>query len=91
MQIELPVDKDLLNKVLRQVAQGHSGMQQALTYGDILDVPFVYSSNGDAFLEHDHTKSSGRLEKEIKLNAFPSPERRKTRIYTNRFHLISLI
>jgi type I restriction enzyme R subunit len=26
-----------------------------LTYGEILDVPFVYSSNGDAFLEHDRT------------------------------------
>ena len=37
-----------------------SGMQQALTYGEILDVPFVYSSNGDAFLEHDRTKSSDK-------------------------------
>jgi type I restriction enzyme R subunit len=30
-----------------------SGMQQALVYGEMLDVPFVYSSNGDGFLEHD--------------------------------------
>lgn len=30
-----------------------SGMQQALGYAELLDVPFVYSSNGDAFLEHD--------------------------------------
>ncbi|MCP4215116.1 MAG: restriction endonuclease, partial [bacterium] len=29
-----------------------SGMQQALRYADVLDVPFVYSSNGDGFLEH---------------------------------------
>jgi type I restriction enzyme, R subunit len=37
-----------------------AGMQQALEYAEILDVPFVYSSNGDAFLEHDRTLSSGR-------------------------------
>ena len=30
-------------------------MQQALEYAEILDVPFAYSSNGDAFLEHDRT------------------------------------
>lgn len=29
-----------------------AGMQQALDYAEILDIPFVYSSNGDAFLEH---------------------------------------
>ena len=29
------------------------GMQQALGYADTLDIPFVYSSNGDGFLEHD--------------------------------------
>ena len=32
-----------------------AGMQQALEYAEILDVPFAYSSNGDAFLEHDRT------------------------------------
>jgi type I restriction enzyme R subunit len=52
-----------------------SGMQQALTYGEILDVPFVYSSNGDAFLEHDQTKSSGKPVQEIQLDAFPSPDK----------------
>ena len=51
-----------------------SGMQQALEYGTMLDVPFVYSSNGDAFLEHDRTKSAGNIETELPLNAFPSPE-----------------
>ncbi|MDS9397364.1 type I restriction enzyme HsdR N-terminal domain-containing protein [Aphanizomenon flos-aquae NRERC-008] len=30
-----------------------SGMQQALNYAEILDIPFVYSSNSDAFLEHN--------------------------------------
>ena len=51
-----------------------SGMQQALGYAEMLDVPFVYSSNGDAFLEHDRTVTSGQLEREIPLNAFPSPQ-----------------
>ena len=27
-----------------------AGMQQGLEYGEILDIPFVYSSNGDGFL-----------------------------------------
>lgn len=37
-----------------------AGMQQALKYAEILDVPFTYSSNGDAFLEHDRTVYYGR-------------------------------
>ena len=37
-----------------------AGMQQALEYAAILDVPFVYSSNGDGFLEHDRTVKQGR-------------------------------
>lgn len=50
------------------------GMQQALEYAEILDVPFVYSSNGDAFLEHDRTKKSGVVTREIPLDQFPSAE-----------------
>lgn len=52
------------------------GMQQALGYAakDVLDLPFVYSSNGDAFLEHDRTKTAGTIEREVPLDAFPSPE-----------------
>ncbi|MCX9011628.1 MAG: DEAD/DEAH box helicase family protein [Candidatus Methanoperedens sp.] len=50
------------------------GMQQALVYAEMLDVPFVYSSNGDAFLEHDFTVKSGLVEKELHLHEFPSPE-----------------
>lgn len=49
------------------------GMQQAIDYGTALDVPFVYSSNGDAYLEHDFLQTSGRVEREIPLVAFPSP------------------
>jgi type I restriction enzyme R subunit len=48
-----------------------SGMQQAIAYAEMLDVPFVYSSNGDAFLERDRTLTSGEIERELALNAFP--------------------
>jgi type I restriction enzyme R subunit len=50
------------------------GMQQALNYAETLDIPFVYSCNGDGFLEHDRTIKKGKIEKELKLNEFPSPE-----------------
>jgi type I restriction enzyme R subunit len=50
-----------------------AGMQQALEYAEILDVPFAYSSNGDAFLEHDRTATSGTVTREIPLDQFPSP------------------
>lgn len=50
------------------------GMQQALNYAEILDIPFVYSSNGDAFLEHDRTGTATQIERELALNEFPSPE-----------------
>ncbi len=50
------------------------GMQQALEYAEILDVPFAYSSNGDAFLEHDRTATSGTVNREIPLDRFPAPE-----------------
>lgn len=51
-----------------------SGMQQALGYSDALDVPFVFSSNGDGFLFHDRTGLSGQVETELTLDAFPAPE-----------------
>lgn len=51
-----------------------AGLQQALGYSDSLDVPFVFTSNGDGFVFHDKTRSSGNLEKELPLAAFPSPE-----------------
>ena len=50
-----------------------AGMQQALDYARMLDVPFVYSSNGDAFLEHDMTGHSVPMEREFPLHEFPSP------------------
>ena len=55
------------------------GLQQAITYAQMMDVPFVYSSNGDAFYEHDMLTGT---EREIALEDFPSPneliERYKT-------------
>ena len=51
-----------------------AGIQQGLDYAEILDIPMVYSSNGDAFYEHDRTCSSGNIEQEIPLTRFPSPE-----------------
>ena len=47
-----------------------AGMQQGIEYAEILDIPFVYSSNGDAFLEHDMKKGT---EREIALADFPTP------------------
>ena len=49
------------------------GMQQGLAYAEALDIPFVYSSNGKAFLEHDRTITKGKIENEISLESFPSP------------------
>lgn len=50
------------------------GMQQALEYGDTLEVPFVFSSNGDAFMFHDRTGQSDPVEREITLAEFPFAE-----------------
>lgn len=51
-----------------------SGMQQALEYARTLDVPFVFSSNGDGFVFHDRTGQSAQLESTLAIDAFPSPE-----------------
>ena len=56
-----------------------AGMQQALDYGNILDIPFVYSSNGDGFIEHDRTKKDGVIERELTLEEFPTQEELWTR------------
>ena len=47
------------------------GMQQAMEYAQILDIPFAYSSNGDGFLEHDFLTGK---ETELSLKQFPTPE-----------------
>ena len=47
------------------------GIQQAIDYALILDLKFAYSSNGDAFLEHDFITGQ---ERELKLSEFPTEE-----------------
>ena len=49
------------------------GMQQALDYAETLQVPFVFSSNGDGFVFHDRTGVNVDKETTLTLDAFPSP------------------
>jgi type I restriction enzyme, R subunit len=49
------------------------GMQQGLDYAATLDIPFVFSSNGDGFVFHDRMASGGATETTLALDAFPSP------------------
>jgi type I restriction enzyme, R subunit len=51
-----------------------AGIQQALDYAKILDIPCVFSSNGDGFLFHDRTAAEGEIESELDNDSFPSPE-----------------
>jgi type I restriction enzyme R subunit len=50
------------------------GMEQAIAYAESLDVPFVFASNGDAFLFHDRTGRSNPIEAQIGLDEFPAPD-----------------
>lgn len=50
-----------------------SGMQQALEYAEILQIPFVFTCNGDSFVFHDKTGQSDQQEKELRLDKFPTP------------------
>jgi type I restriction enzyme, R subunit len=63
--------------------QPGSGLQQALQYARMWDVPFAASSNGKSFVFHDSTAGEGRpVEMEIPMDGFPGPEelwRRLTR------------
>lgn len=52
-----------------------AGMQQALNYAETLNIPFVFSSNGDAFLFHDRTGLNKKIEEELHLDNFPSPSK----------------
>lgn len=50
------------------------GMQQALEYARILDIPCVFASNGNGFIYHDRTATDETIEQELDLNAFPTPD-----------------
>ena len=56
------------------------GLQQAIEYAQILDVKFAYSSNGDAFIEHDFLTGK---ETEIPLDSFPTKEQLIERLRAN--------
>ncbi|HQG79078.1 MAG TPA: DEAD/DEAH box helicase family protein [bacterium] len=51
-----------------------AGIQQGLNYAEILDIPVVFSSNGDGFLEHDRSGYSSQIERNLDLNSFPTPQ-----------------
>ena len=51
-----------------------AGIQQALAYAEILDIPSVYSSNGAGFYEHDRSRSTGAIERQLTLDQFPTPD-----------------
>ena len=53
------------------------GLQQAMTYAQMLDVPFAYSSNGDAFYEHDFLTGQ---ERQLTLNEFPTQDELMARL-----------
>lgn len=54
------------------------GLQQAMTYAKMMDLSFAYSSNGDAFYEHDFLTGK---EQEIALDNFPTQEELIARYY----------
>jgi type I restriction enzyme, R subunit len=51
-----------------------AGMQQALEYAEMIDVPFAFSTNGKGILLHDRSAANGSVEHEISLQGMPSPE-----------------
>lgn len=51
-----------------------AGIQQGLNYAEILDIPVVFSSNGDGFLEHDRSGYSSQIERTLDLDSFPTPQ-----------------
>lgn len=49
------------------------GMEQALNYAEILDIPFVFTSNGDGFVFYDKTAQDSPVQIELSLEQFPAP------------------
>lgn len=50
------------------------GMMQGLNYAEMLQVPFVFSSNGDGFLFHNKIATDDLIERELALDEFPTPQ-----------------
>ena len=61
------------------------GIQQGLDYATTLDIPFVFSTNGDGFVFHDRAGTSSEKETNLTLDAFPSPAKlwAKYRLWKN--------
>ena len=57
------------------------GLQQAIAYAKMLDLPFAYSSNGDGFMEHDFLTGQ---EREFGLDEFPTEDELITRYKAER-------
>ena len=57
------------------------GLQQAMTYAQMLDVPFAYSSNGDGFFEHDFITGTERF---LQMEQFPTVEELVSRYKAGR-------
>lgn len=62
------------------------GLQQAMTYARMLDVPFAYSSNGDGFVEHDFITGK---ERQLSLEEFPPEKELVNRLNYNKRLLIN--
>src|SRR5262245_37208639 len=60
------------------------GMQQALEYAVTLDIPFVFSSNGDGFVFQDRTGLGAEKEAHLGLHEFPTPHELWTRYCTSK-------
>ena len=54
------------------------GLQLAIAYAQMLDFPFAYASNGDAFYEHDFLTGK---ERQIPLDQFPTQDELFSRFY----------
>jgi len=77
-----------LDAVIEAKDNKHSvraGLQQALDYAEVLDIPFVFSSNGDGFIFHDKTVTDSTIEtsptelwrKYTKFKGIEAPEKEK--------------
>lgn len=81
--------KDFPIAVVEAKDNNHSvgaGMQQAINYAEMLDVPFAYSSNGDGFVEHD--RITGK-EKNISIDEFPTKEELWQRLTEQEFNQVA--
>nr|WP_242037804.1 type I restriction endonuclease [Tolypothrix sp. FACHB-123] len=68
-----------------------AGMQQAIATGELIDVPFIFSSNGDAFMMCDRTITQGQREREIPDQVFNQRDFDRTLVLEKRTELVARI